>query len=222
MGIFESYTLLLAALGALEFGFTYTTIFVQILIAVGFAELVKLQRQKDKEEKIVVKSKILEWYFFFCFQFLFVPNYWLTPALLRSSGIAPEVGSLISLVFFEYHTLVVFSLFMFGMIMFVISLQEGFYSYQFKMLGWTLLSAMLIGTGSTGLLLSLWRCRMWFFYAIVCITVHNAFDFIMCRYFPIKTHMLMLKPEATLEGFAAGVVGCFIFFTIVSVTFSPR
>lgn len=66
MGIFESYTLLLSALGALEFGFLYTTIFVQILITVSFAELVKLQLVKDKEAKIVVKTKVLEWYIFFC------------------------------------------------------------------------------------------------------------------------------------------------------------
>ena len=84
------------------------------------------------------------------------------------------------------------------------------------MLGWTLLSALLIGGGCTGLLLSLWRCRMWFFYAVLCITVHNAFDFIVCRYFPIKTRMLMLKPEATFEGYAAGVLGCFLLFTVVS------
>lgn len=63
------------------------------------------------------------------------------------------------------------------------------------------------------MLLALWRCRMWFFYSIVCISVHNALDYLTCRHFPFKTPMLMLKPEATLEGFAAGVLGCFLFFT---------
>lgn len=58
-----------------------------------------------------------------------MPKYWLTLPLLRSSGMAPEPGSLISLVCYEYHALVVFCLFMLGQIMFVISLQDGFYSY---------------------------------------------------------------------------------------------
>ena len=122
VGIFESYTLLLSALGTLEFGFTYTTIFCQIICTVGFAELVKLQRQKDKETKIVIKSKILEWYLFFCFQFMLVPKYWLTMPLLKKSDMAPEVGSIISLLCYQYHNLAVFSFFMLGMIMFVISL----------------------------------------------------------------------------------------------------
>ena len=40
--MFESYTLLIAAIGALEFGFTYTTIFCQIIITAAFSEMVKL------------------------------------------------------------------------------------------------------------------------------------------------------------------------------------
>ena len=84
------------------------------------------------------------------------------------------------------------------------------------MLGWTVASALLLITGSTGLLLSLWKCRIWFFYAICCITVHNAFDYIVCHYFPLKTPIMMLKPEATFEGFTAGVIACFCFFTLVS------
>ena len=42
VGIFESYTMLLSAIGALEFGFTYTTIFCEIIMTVAFAEMVKL------------------------------------------------------------------------------------------------------------------------------------------------------------------------------------
>jgi len=42
VNMFESYTLLLSAIGALEFGFAYATIFVQIIMAVAFSEMVKL------------------------------------------------------------------------------------------------------------------------------------------------------------------------------------
>jgi len=42
VGIFESYTMLISAIGALEFGFMYTTIFCQIIMTVAFAEMVKL------------------------------------------------------------------------------------------------------------------------------------------------------------------------------------
>ena len=67
VSIFESYTMLLSAIGALEFGFMYSTIFCLIIMTVAFSEMVKLQRIKDKEAKIVLNSKITEWYFFACF-----------------------------------------------------------------------------------------------------------------------------------------------------------
>ena len=121
--------MLLSAIGALEFGFTYTTIFCEIIMTVAFAEMVKLQRIKDKEAKIVIKSKITEWYFFFCFQVMLIPKTWLTLPVLKQSGLAPEMGSLLHMLCYEYHNLTVFTLLTLGIIIFVVSLQEGYYSY---------------------------------------------------------------------------------------------
>ena len=158
----------------------------------------------------------MEWYFFFCFQLMLIPKTWLTLPMLKKSGLAPEAGSMLYMLCYEYHGLTVFCLLTLGIILFVVSLQEGFYSYQFKMLGWTITSALLIITGCSGLLLSLWKCRIWFIYAICCITAHNAFDYLACHYLPFKTPIMMLKPEATFEGFTIGVIACFLFFTVVS------
>ena len=84
------------------------------------------------------------------------------------------------------------------------------------MLGWTLLSAFLIIAGCSGLLLSLWMCRMWFFYAVCCVTMRNLIDHFVCNWSPLKTRMMMLKPEATVEGFIAGICASFAFYAIVS------
>ena len=102
------------------------------------------------------------------------------------------------------------------MIIFVISLQRGFYGYQFRQLGWTLITALCIVSGLTGLITAMWKCRLWMIYAVLTITIHNAFDYVVNRYSPLRTPMLNLKPEATLEGFAVGVLACFIFFSAVS------
>mmetsp|Transcript_42220 Transcript_42220/g.55622 ORF Transcript_42220/g.55622 Transcript_42220/m.55622 type:complete len:238 (-) Transcript_42220:517-1230(-) len=207
--------MLLSAIGALEFGFAYTTIFCMIIMTVAFSEMVKLQRMHQNEVKIVINSRIIEWYFFACFQLLLIPKTWLTLPILQKSGLAPEPGSFIHAFCYEYHSLAVFMLLTFGVILFVVSLQEGFYSYQFRMLGWTLLCAILIISGCQGLLLALWKCRIWFFYTVSCVTVHNAIDYLTCHFFPLRTPMLMLKPEATFEGFTAGAISCFLFFSIV-------
>ena len=106
-----------------------------------------------------------------------------------------------------------------GLILFVVSLQEGFYSYQFKRLGWTLLSTFCIVIGCSGLIIVLWRNRLWFFYALTCVSVHNAVDYFFCHFFPRKTPIMMLKPEASMEGFAAGSIACFVYFFVVSSIF---
>ena len=217
--MFESYTLLLSAIGALEFGFTYATIFCLIIMAVAFSEMVKLQRMREKEDKIVINSKFTEWYFFACFQLMLIPKTWLTLSVLQRSGLAPEPGSFIYAICYQYHSLAVFMMLTLGIILFVVSLQDGYYSYQFRMLGWTVLCALLIISGTQGLLLCLWKCRIWFFYATCCVTVHNGVDYLMCHFFPMRTPMLMLKPEATFEGFTTGVIACFLFFNLVSLNF---
>lgn len=148
---------------------------------------------------------------------MLTPKLWLTLSVLQRSGMAPEPGSFLYIVCYEYHGLVVFLMLTLGVILFVISLQEGYYSYQFRMLGWTVLCALLIISGCQGLLFSLWKCRIWFFYVICCVTVHNAADYLMCHFFPLRTPMLMLKPEATFEGFTGGAIACFLFFTLVSI-----
>lgn len=99
-----------------------------------------------------------------------------------------------------------------GGIGFVLSLQEGFYAYQFKRLGWTLISTVVVVGGGSGMLIALWGNRLWFFYAVSCVTIHNAVDRFFQTFFPLKTPMLMLKPEATIESFIAGSIACFIYF----------
>jgi len=49
IGVFESFTLLCACLGTIEFGFSYTTIFLYLLMTVAFSEMVELQARHDKE-----------------------------------------------------------------------------------------------------------------------------------------------------------------------------
>ena len=218
-GIFESCTLLVAFLGMLEVGFIYTTMFAVLLMTVAFAEMMRLQADKAKEEKIQIKTRYVEWYFYVALQFCIAPRTWLDYPLLQRSDLAPESGSLPYKLLYQYHSLASFVLLTFGLILFVVSLQEGFYPYQFKRLGWTLLSAFCIVVGCTGLVVALWRNRLWFFFAVTCISVHNGVDYVFCRYFPRRSPVLLLKPEATIEGFAAGSVACFAYFFIVRINF---
>ena len=59
---------------------------------------------------------------------------------------------------------------------------------------------------------------MWFFYSVCCVTMRNLIDHFICTWFPLRTHMSKLKPEATVEGFIAGIFASFAFYAAVSET----
>ena len=107
-------------------------------------------------------------------------------------------------------------MFIIGSISFVLSLEEGFFAYQFRMLGWSLISLICIITGGTGWLFGLWGCRLWFIYPISALCVHNYVDYIVCRYCPFHTPLSLLKPQASWEGFISGIIATFIYFNAVS------
>lgn len=90
---------------------------------------------------------------------------------------------------YKYHSFYCFCLLAAGMIIFVLSLEEGFYAYQFKQMGWSLLNLMVIVTAGHGLLLSLWRVRIWFVYTILCMVLRDTTNVIVSNLIPIGPSM---------------------------------
>jgi hypothetical protein len=113
--------------------------------------------------------------------------------LLEKSDMVPLEGTWQHFVVTQY-AMISFCMFIVGSISFVLSLEEGFFAYQFTMLGWSLLSLICIVTGGTGWLFGLWGCRLWFIYPISALCVHNMVDYIVCRYCPFHTPLSLLKP----------------------------
>ena len=98
---------------------------------------------------------------------------------------------------FGHHNLISCCIGALGIIFFVISLQEGFYLYQLKRFGWTVVSAMAIVFGFHGHLISLWHNRLWFCYSLMCVVFHNFVEHLVSKYLPWKSILLQLNPEAT-------------------------
>lgn len=114
----------------LEVGFLYSTLIVYALMTIAFYEMIRVQQRHDKEERIQIKTAYVEWYYFFCMQFYMVSKTWLTQDLLYNSGIV--LPTFFDDMLFKYHSFYTFCLLAVGMILFVLSLEEGFYAYQFK------------------------------------------------------------------------------------------
>ena len=126
---FDGMSMFFAFIGAMEFGFLYTTLITMCLSVYAFNEMMSLRARKDKESRIQIKSFWVEWYFFASFNFYIMGKAWMKPQLLQDSGIGLNENSIANLVLIKYHSFVSFMLFTFGLIFFVYSLQEGYYSY---------------------------------------------------------------------------------------------
>ena len=94
ISIFESFTLLASMLGMLEVGFLYSTIAIIVLATVAFAEMVQLQANRAKEEKIQIKTNYIDWCFYLSFQFFMTTKTWCNYPMMLKSGLTPEKGTL--------------------------------------------------------------------------------------------------------------------------------
>ena len=114
----------------LEVGSLYSTALIYLLMTIAFYEMIQVQTRQEKEDRILIKTKWIEWYYFFCIQYYMIPKTWLTSELLHNSQIV--LPQFIYDILFRYHSFYTFCLLAGGMILFVLSLEEGFYAYQFK------------------------------------------------------------------------------------------
>ena len=130
IGTAQSFLIILLSIGMLEVGSLYSTALIYLLMTIAFYEMIQVQTRQEKEDRILIKTKWIEWYYFFCIQYYMIPKTWLTSELLHNSQIF--LPQFIHDILFRYHSFYTFCLLAGGMILFVLSLEEGFYAYQFK------------------------------------------------------------------------------------------
>ena len=124
---------------------------------------------------------------------------------------------------FAYHKIISFILFTGGMVFFVLSLEEGFYLYQFKQFGWTMLNLGVIATGMNGMLTALWHSRLWYTYTVLAIALNNLIVFIFDNLKPLGgIKLFSIKPKATLEGHIAGIIATIGMFICTNEFFCSK
>ena len=107
-------------------GHVYCAILVLILAFFMYKEIISLKRKEDKDKKSLVSW--IDWYYFASFAFLMIPNLFVRRVLVEDA-IPP--GTFLHWVLYDYHKLISFGLFVFGILLFVWSLEKGSYRYQF-------------------------------------------------------------------------------------------
>lgn len=202
--------LFVTTLISVEIGFLWTTIIAYILMTVAYYEMIKVQTRQTKEENLSIKTKWVEWYFYGCIQFYMVSRTWLTKEILSNTEI--YLPKILDEMLFKYHSFYTFCLLASGMIFFVLSLEEGFYAYQFKQMGWSILNLMVIVGSGHGLLIALWKMRMWFVYTLLCMCFRDTIDHLVSNYVKVGPPMHTLSPKSSLLGYIIGGASAFVFY----------
>jgi phosphatidate cytidylyltransferase len=107
-------------------GHLYCAMLILTLIFFMYKEIISLKRKDEKDRKSLFNW--IDWYYFAAFAFLQIPNLFLRRVLVEN---AVPTGTLLHLILYDYQKLISFALFMFGILLFVWSLEKGSYRYQF-------------------------------------------------------------------------------------------
>ena len=83
-GLYQSMGLLLVTMASLQAGYIYTAILCQCVAYAAFNQLATLQNNEKKESNIMIQSKPVQLYLYYCVQFAVIPVTWLHQGILYS------------------------------------------------------------------------------------------------------------------------------------------
>uniref|UniRef100_H2Z714 Phosphatidate cytidylyltransferase n=1 Tax=Ciona savignyi TaxID=51511 RepID=H2Z714_CIOSA len=146
--------------------------------------------------------RTLSWYFLLCSNYFFygtIAEYF--AAFIQSEDYMMFLA--------RYHRLISFMGYLFGFMMFVLSLVKKRYRLQFFMFGWTHVTLLIIVTQSHLLLQNMLEGLIWLIVPVSMVICNDIMAY-MCGFFFGRTPLIKLSPKKTWEGFIGGA-----FFTII-------
>lgn len=169
------------------------------ILMMMFREVLRIN-QKERKDRQMPYFRILPWWF------LFVTVVVVSAANLRAPLVAtfPVLHSV-------YHSfgLVAFSLYMTGLVAFVLSLKKGMYRYQFHQFTWMAMTLIFIVVQGSLQVTNMLYGMVWFLLPITCVVNNDIWAYGFGKCFG-RTKLLSLSPKKTMEGF----IGAWFFTTI--------
>ena len=107
-----------------------------------------------------------------------------------------------------------FGMFVFGIMLFVISLRKGQYKYQFSMFSWTIVTCVLVVTQSTAVMMNIYEGIIWLLLPSSMVIVNDCTAYLFGVFFG-RTPLIEISPNKTLEGFIGGLVSTIFWAFIV-------
>ncbi|KNE67458.1 hypothetical protein AMAG_11920 [Allomyces macrogynus ATCC 38327] len=204
------WTLIMVAgfFGVLFAGPLWVIMIVLVLQLAVFREVIQIAHVPSKEKKLPW-FRVINWYF------LAATNYYLYgESVLHHFGLYRHIPPLL-VPLATHHRFISFSLYMVGLVMFVLNLKRGYYKFQFSQFAWTHMALLLVVLQSHAIINNVLEGLIWFFLPVALVIVNDVFAYIFGFFFG-KTPLIKLSPKKTWEGFLGGAASTLVFGFIVS------
>ena len=172
---------------------------ILIIMCMMFREVVRIN-QKERKDRHMPYFRFLHWWF------LFVTVAAITAHVIRDAICASFPAAV---QYYHGFGIVVFALYMVGLVAFVLSLKKGLYRYQFHQFTWMAMTLLFIVVQGSLQATNMMSGMIWFLLPVSCVVHNDIWAYGFGKSFGV-TKLLRLSPKKTLEGF----VGAW-FFTMI-------
>jgi phosphatidate cytidylyltransferase len=169
-------------------------------------ELFALARVAQQERKLP-GFRLQQWYIFM------VAAFWLYLRFIKNN-LMVEISSSAQLArlfgwLLKRHTILSFTLYIAGMMSFVLTLEKGMYTYQFTQFAWTHMILLVVFLPSSCFVSNLFEGMIWFLLPAALVIVNDIAAYLAGFFFG-RTPLIKLSPKKTWEGFIGGFLGTVI------------
>ncbi|EER13454.1 phosphatidate cytidylyltransferase, putative [Perkinsus marinus ATCC 50983] len=176
-------------------------------IAAGmFQEICMLKRNKEKDLKLPLFYS-LRWYLFFVTVFYGYKRF-MTDRFDRLAMVYPVIHFIV-----RYHGIISYTLFVIGLVAFVLSLRKYTLRYQFGQLAWTIVTLIIVVVQGIAMTANIYNGLIWFFLPTSVVIVNDIFAYLFGFFFGHHP-LIKLSPKKTWEGFIGGSIATMIFSMI--------
>eukprot|EP01061_Rhynchopus_euleeides_P039353 TRINITY_DN6754_c0_g1_i2.p1 TRINITY_DN6754_c0_g1~~TRINITY_DN6754_c0_g1_i2.p1 ORF type:complete len:486 (+),score=177.12 TRINITY_DN6754_c0_g1_i2:80-1459(+) len=229
-----TFVMCLVFVGVQHIGQTLGIVLVLVCQVLMFSEIMNI-RKKEVMEKEIPGSKIIPWYMFsVCL--LFTVSYNIQAPLVRTWPWLDE--------YLKHSLFIAFSLYMLGIIAFVLSLKPNvagviesvggklrrkkaqtnpaaplkqiYFRYQFSQFGWLHMGLLVFGVMSSYFFTTMMEGMIWFTLPVSCIVHNDSWAYACGKLFGSMPLIPTLSPKKTWEGF----LGAWFFTTLWAFWYS--
>lgn len=163
---------------------------ILVIMSGIFREILRISQRARKDRQLPY-FRALPWYFL-TITLLLTTAFNIRGALINTY---PETQRL-----YNSFGLIAFALYMLGLVMFVLSLRQGMYRYQFAQFTWMAMTLMFAVVQGSLQVTNMMRGMIWFLLPVSCVVHNDIWAYGWGRSFG-RHSLLKLSPKKTVEGF---------------------